>query len=302
MRKLDRGVTSEVQTSHDAGRSSGRYNKELYTRTNRMSVEKPMNELRGFILEISHQWIERGHVIIPITLYDQSKEILAKLIENVREADTFAGNNFSNWKRDAELDLGTMWRDGDYPSADAFSNAFRIHFEITSVPIRVPSNILYNLIEEDKAADREDIRKMIEAEEAKNLLCVTESCAKRVFDATQHIIDGINHKQTLSKPGAKRGNNYRDSLIGNVWNLVQLLPDLNLANSSAIDDLHKALKANILAKLDVENITIVDKKKRMKVEVARMRENTSLENEMKKSATDIMKMAEAILPKADDNS
>lgn len=260
-----------------------------------------MNELRGFLMQISHPWGERGWGIIPITLYDSSKDILAKLIENVRVADQFACDNFDNWKRDAELDLGEMFNDSDYPTSGEFTRRFRVNLEISPVPIRIPSNLLYGLIEEDKTADREAIREMIKKVEADNLRCVTEACAKRVFDATKHIIEGIEHKQKPKKPGSKRDNNYRDSLIGNIWDLVQLLPELNLADSSEIADLHTQLKKKILAKLDVENITRQDKKKRMKAEHSRMRENKTLENEVKKEASNIMAMAAAILPEPDED-
>lgn len=302
MKKLDQSVTSEIQVSHNAGRSSGRYNKELYTAVNRKTVERPMNELRGFIYEISHPWMERGWAIMPITLYDKSKDILATLIENVHEADHKAGDNFRQWMLDGERDLGEMHRPSDYPTEAEFKRGFYVGLEIIPVPIRVPSNLLYSLIEEDKVADVAAIRKMIEDSESENLRCVTVSCAKRIFDATKHIIDGIEHKQTPKKPGAKRDNNYRDSLIGNVWDLVQLLPELNLADSKEITDLHTMLKRDILAKLDVENITRSDKKKRMKAEHSRLRENTSLENEVKKEAANIMAIAAAILPDPDDES
>lgn len=301
MRKLDYPATLELQEIKKTESNVAKVWKELYTRKNRMSVEKPENELRKLINTISHPWLERVVRIVPITLYEKYEMAMARLAENVREAHTWAVDHFDEWCEDGRRSLGEMHNIADYPTKQAFAEKFSVIVEPSPVQIRVPSNHLYRLIEEDSAADKEEFRKILQDAEQENLRCVTESCAKRIFEVTENIISGINHKQKPKAKDRKRANTYHDSLVGNVWDLVQILPDLNIAESNEITELHGMLRSEILAKLDLETTESHEIEKRKKVEMARMRQNLSLENEMKKAAEEIMKKAAAILPEPEEN-
>jgi len=300
MKKKDKQTTSEIQILKKARHGSGGYNKELYTRVHRMIIEKPANALRTTMDFLSCKWDERGEVIMPMELYDENKIGLAKLKEDVEIAHKWMADNFHVCKADGRNDLGEMYRESDYPSEKEFRERFFVEIEVLPVPIRVSSNHLHALLEQDKEMDKKAFRKMLDEAEADNLKCVTEQCAQRVYKATEHIIDGIDHKQRPRGSNAKRNATYHDSLVGHVWDLVQILPKLNIGKSPEIDALHDALKSQILGKLRLDDVAKTDKEKRLKTEVAAMRENVTLENEVKQTASDIRKMAAAILPQTDN--
>ena len=303
MRKLDYPATIELQELKKTESNVAKVWKELYTRDHRVKdLERYENELRKLVNFISHPWLERGARILAVTLYEKYEMAMARLVENVRDAHANAKQNFSNWREDGRRSLGDMFREDDYPSEADFCRAFGVTLDTGPVSIRVPSNHLYRLIEEDSAIDREEFREILLANEKENLRCVTESCAKRVFEVTEQIIKGINHKQKPKTAGRKRANTYHDSLVGNVWDLVQILPELNIAESEEIAELHGMLRADILSKLDLNNVQSHDIEKRKKVEMARMRQNLNLENDMKQAAKDIMEKASALMPKEDETT
>lgn len=301
MRKLDRPTTFEVQELKKASAQTAKVWKELYGRKNRMSIESPVHELRSLVKLISHPWLVENKLrIIALSLYEKYEKALARLVENVRIADTAAIQNFSQWREDGRILLGEMFREDDYPTESEFANQFRINVDVTPVPISVPSNHIYNLFEDDKKADLDALREILENAEKENLRCVTESCATQIFDATSHIIEAINHKQAPARASEKRAKTYHDTMIGRVWDLVQLLPELNLADSQEISDLHSELKTKILKRLELDDVQAHEKDRRVKTEMKRMKENRNLENEIKKNAQEIMEKAAVLIPKTDE--
>lgn len=295
MRKKDRRTTHEIQEIKQARHGSGGYYKELYTKEHRMKVEKPSNLLRTTLNFLSHRWDDRGEVIMATETYDQNKLGLAKLKEDVVTAHDWMKENFHVIKEDGMRELGEMANESDYPSEAEFQSKFFVGLEVLPVPIRVSTNHLHALLEQDKDMDRERFRKILEDAEAENLKSVTEQCAKRVYDTTEHIIDAINHKQRPRSQKGKRNTTYHDTIIGHVWDLVQILPQLNLAKSPEIEKLHEALRSQILGQLRLDNVTSASDKQ-LKTEVAAMKTNLDLENSVKAEAEKILKMAESILP------
>lgn len=301
MRKMDIPTTKMVHELRKAKPGSAKVWKELYTRSHRVTVESPVGELRKFINAISHEWVVGVMRIVPTTLYEENKLAMATLREDVLKAQTHFCESFDDFQRDGENHLGDMYDYSDYPKSHNVADDFHCKIDVCPVPISMPANILHRLIDEEMETDKDEIRRIIMEQEADNLKRVTVSCAERVCALTHELVSKIDEKQTGKKTGSGRKKTYRDSAIGHIWDLVQILPQLNLAQAPEIDALHRALKTDILAKLDLDSIQSHERDKRVSVELSRMRENTDLENTVKAEARKIMDMASAILPEPEED-
>ena len=301
MRKLDRPTTNEICTLKNASRGTAKVWKELYSREMRMKIETPANALRGLINDYSHPWIERVKRIIPTPLYEKIQPHLALAKENVEQSHDYFCSNYGEMKDAGRNTLGDMHNETDYPSEASIRSYFRCIVEVTEVPIQVPSGSLHALLSDSLSHDKDELKKVFEAAEKQNLERVTQACAVRVSDSLTAVIDRIAIKHGGKKVGGKSPT-YRDSLIGNIYDLVQILPELNLANDPTINDLYVGLKDNLLSQLNLDIVNPENADHIIKTQMKNLRENPSLENSVKLEAQSLVDIANSLIPDEDSGS
>lgn len=295
MRKLDKPTTNEVNELKQAKRGTAKVWKELFSREMRMKIETPANFLRGLINDYSHPWIERVSRIIPTPLYEKIQPHIALAKEEVEQSHIYFIGHYDEMIEAGRATLGQMFRESDYPSEASIDSYFRCIVAVNEVPIQVPSGSLYALLNDSLEHDKEDLRKVFEAAEKAQLQSVTFACAERVTKALSAIISRVNERHSGKKINGKVPT-YHDSLIGNVYDLVQILPELNLAHDPTIENLYIRLRNDLLGKLDLDGVTVHNADKIIKDKMKDMRENPTLENEVKSEAQNLLNIANSILP------
>jgi hypothetical protein len=260
-----------------------------------MKIETPANFLRGLINDYSHPWIERVSRIIPTPLYEKIQPHIALAKENVEQSHSYFVNHYDEMIAAGAATLGDMHCESDYPSIASIGSYFRCIVSVTEVPIQVPSGSLYALLNDSLEHDKEDLRKVFEAAEQAQLQSVTFACAERITKALSAIISRVDERHSGKKINGKVPT-YHDSLIGNIYDLVQILPELNLAHDSTIENLYIRLKNDLLGKLNLGDVKVKNADHIIKDTMKNMRENPSLENEVKSEAQNLLNIANAILP------
>lgn len=255
-RKFDRKVTQDTNEGAHAHAAAGRYNKHLLAGAEaHKRIEKIAAKARVAHYAQTLPWSDEGWRLLPTANYmayqdkmrEFKQEFDAALAEFLREYPVIC--------RDAAALLGDMYNPDDYPDVDQIRGKFRWGIEVSPVPT---GNDLRVEIGEDQV---DKLRASIEDR-------VQRATKAAVTDAWERL-HGVVSKmhERLSDPDKI----FRNSLIGNVQELVDLLTRLNVTGDENLEAFRKRVESE-LADLEPDEL----------------RKDTDYRADVAKQANDIM--------------
>ncbi len=212
----DRDASRQVAIAHHADASAGRYNKRLLPKTALAPLANVMSRARTAHYVNTLPWDDHGSRLLPVANYDRYVTALDDLTEEmVRERNRFVAL-YDDYRDQARIDLGRLFRMADYPSKDALRDRFRIVYRIDPVPDA--GHFLVRLAD----GETERIRSDIETGIREKLNDAVTDLYRRLGDAVEKVSERLREDED-GKPLV-----FRDSLIGNIRDLVDVVPQLNI--------------------------------------------------------------------------
>jgi hypothetical protein len=242
-RKVDKRVTAEVNAQHGADADAGRYNKLLIHKTALQELTDISGEARRLHYEVTLAWADgNGPRILSAPLYDRWISGMRAL--KVKHGPALARfvANYPAYYDDARRRLNGMFNESDYPAPGDIERKFYFEFRARPLPV---SNDFRASIAEGEAAR---IRAEIEAEHAH----AARDMLKEVYGRIRDVLvredgRGLVDKLSAFRPSAGKGDKaegiFRDSLIGNVAELVALLPAFNVVGDPELTAITDRLAA-----------------------------------------------------------
>ncbi|HVU97729.1 MAG TPA: hypothetical protein VHE34_21040 [Puia sp.] len=218
-KKYDKSVSGEIERQHNAT-NAGRYNKTLIPEEYLANIHSIVSAARGFLKEQTLPWGDNSDRLI------QSADVIGFLDQFRTYKDQFDAevtsfiSKYEQLKQEASWKLNSLYRESDYPTAGRLKKKFFI--EVSCLPI---GNV-------------DDFRVTVDPAELERLKAgMLKEYQSRMAEATQDIWNRISRivghmARKLSDPDAI----FRDSLVGNVQDLIGLLPKLNFSEDSVIDE------------------------------------------------------------------
>jgi len=218
-KKYDKSVSGEIERHHNAT-NAGRYNKTLIPDAYLANIHSIVVAARGFLKEQTLPWGDNSDRLIQSTdVIDFLERFRSYKIEFEEAVAKFI-SKYQELKQEASFKLNSMYRESDYPSIGKLKKKFFI--EVSCLPI---GNI-------------DDFRVKVDPEELDRLKSAMEKeYVSRMTDATQDIWDRVSKivghmARKLSDPDSI----FRNSLVENVKDLIELLPKLNFFDDPAVTD------------------------------------------------------------------
>ena len=248
-RKHDREISDEVAREHGTRRPSddvGRYNKILVDKAALRPIQEVVTEARTHHDKVTLPWSDQGYRILTAAGYfDYTQAMSGFQSRFVAAVDAFAVE-YRQHVAEARDRLNGMFNADDYPDEWAIRAKFEFTHQVMPLPdegdFRVSS-----LGADDVDKIKADIRARIDAE-------VQEAVRdpwNRIHDAVQHMA-GRLHAFNPTGKGKDRGA-FRDSLVDNLRELVDVLPALNLSGDGELDAMRDRLAAD-LCDLDAQDL------------------------------------------------
>jgi hypothetical protein len=227
--KLDKGETADVRTRTGARQGAVRVHKSLLPDAQELlDLKRHATAVREFFNARTAPWagdmrIMRSDAYLEFSqaLADHRQQFNA-LVEKLIAA-------YGLRVDEARGRLGTMFDAHDYPSPTEIRRAHS--FAIRVAP--TPSVKDWRLDLNDTVMD--DLRRDLEEQSTSALHGALADVAARIADVARKA------HERLSDPNGI----FRDSLIGNIDELVGLLPILNVANDPQLDDLATNLRLSV---------------------------------------------------------
>lgn len=228
-RKYDKKVSQEVADKHHIYLDAGRYSKVLIAREEIKKIEKTANEARTFHYENTLPWRDDGARILPASNFDTYSQKMRELRSKFEHAVTLFCDNYPDLIQDARIKLNSLFNPSDYPAVNGVRRKF--DFQVTIDPMPDAADFRVTLRDEDIQEIQQDIAKRmkhVQAEAMKDLW-------HRLHKVVSHMAD------RLSKTDAV----FRNSLVGNLTELVNLLPRLNLAGDVELEAMRKQVEEKL---------------------------------------------------------
>lgn len=234
-RKFDKAATTKHNQSQGADLDASRINKLLIPKSIIDGPVKARQHAQHKIHDhLTSKWASRGVNILKATVYEQYATGMAKAEDDFwSQVETFMVRYqlfYDNlWEKGPER-MGGMYDKKDYPPPSEVRRKFT--FDVHYAPITHSSDWRIGGLSSDET---QKLAGAVAERERELLAGAMREVWGRLHKVVSNVVD------TLSKADKV----FRDTLVGNVIDLCNLLPDLNLEDDPELDDLGKQVERSI---------------------------------------------------------
>lgn len=216
--KKDNKVSNAVKANQAASAKSGWFNKRLIDPTHLDPINQIEGRARTMHYKMTLPWGDNGDRMLPSQAYfEYTDQLRALRSEHETAVATFVAG-YPQMVQDARAMLGAMYEPADYPDVGRITERFAMKAVFS--PVADADDFRVDIGEEAVA----EIKKSISDAAQARLQGATRDCWLRLEEVVK------NMAERLEDPKAT----FRDSLVGNIESLLELLPKLNVANDPAL--------------------------------------------------------------------
>jgi hypothetical protein len=231
------GYLQEIKNVTENG--AVRVNKSLFPKEATDKYQRVITEAAKYFYRVTTPWDDMGWRLLSIDIYKDFVKQMKKHTREFREAVTDFITNFAGYVEAMKPVLGDAFKADDY-SEYLYSNGdVNIEGLLAKFALEVEYGTVSNA-DDLRATLTETDREVITAH-------ITEQNQKKFQKSQEHIVTLLHeHVMAIHDRLSVEGQIFRDSLIGNLEDLVDLIPKMNIAGDPAINKLAEDAKARLL--------------------------------------------------------
>ncbi len=228
--KHDRKVSRDVADQHGAHQSAGRYNKQLLRGADKLDELRTLaGQIRQHFYKITLPWSDEGFRLLPSNFYFDLMEKMREFEASFeRGVDNFLAV-YPQYIDQVRPELNGLFREEDYPSAEKLRAKFAVKLEILPIPSGADFRVQMSA-EEQARVSRE-----IDASVRQSLTRGMEDLWKRLREVVSHMVDRLNEPESR----------FHGSLVTNVFDLVEILPRLNVNGDEDLNRFAEQVKQRL---------------------------------------------------------
>ena len=273
-RVIDKKITAQVAEEAGADgnpRNVGVYSKRLLHRDATKEVVQLAGSLRNEHRNLTMPWDDGAYRLLPTSLHPTYTQRMDYLIDKRFDAVTRLLNNWEDYIDEARTRLGQLFDADAYPSKHEMQQTLTQEYAFIPVP-----NAKHFVLDSMKA----DLQESIKADFDKHIQAKIERTVLNIYARLREVTSNMADKLSddLDEEDGKP-KVFRDTLVTNVTDLLELLPSLNLTGNAEITEigaeLSKALEG-VKAKNLRPNHKQFDAEKRKQLQAVTANINTRL--------------------------
>ncbi|MBU1067850.1 DUF3150 domain-containing protein [Patescibacteria group bacterium] len=230
-RRYDKAVSAKVATDYGTSADAGRYNKVLVAEGALKTIGKVANDARTYHYAQTLPWNDAGDRMLPSANYLVYTRKMQEFKQAFGAAVVEFCANYPDLVEDARNKLNGMFKAEDYPTVGQIADKYS--FDVAVYPLPAAEDFRVSL----QAAEVDAIRADIEARTQHAVQAANKELWTRLHDAVSHMADKLADDKGI----------FRDSLIGNVQDLCELLPRLNVFRDPALEDMRREVERRLCA-------------------------------------------------------
>jgi hypothetical protein len=228
--KHDRKISRDVADQHGAHQGAGRYNKQLLRGADKLDDLRTLaGQIRQYFYKITLPWSDEGFRLLPSNFYF---DLMARMREFEASYEQGVGSFLAVYPEyidQVRPELNGLFREEDYPSAEKLREKFAVKLEILPIPSGADFRVQMSA-EEQARVSRE-----IDANVRQSLTRGTDDLWKRLREVVSHMVDRLNEPESR----------FHASMVTNVFDLVEILPRLNVNGDEELNGFAKQVKQRL---------------------------------------------------------
>lgn len=242
--KHDRKISREVAQTHNSQESMGRFNKQLLPPKALENVKKIAGAWRTAHYQLTLPWMDNGSRILSSDGYFKYSQLMAKYEAEYIAAADAAAAEYPNHRADAQRLLNGLFDATEYPETAEFRKRFS--GGVNYFPLPDVADMRYDI--GDAELDR------IKQETQDSLNAALDLAMADVWTRIKTVVSAMAERLRAYKVTAEGTEGiFRDSLVQNVRELVDILPMLNITSNPDIADFTDIMRRT-LCKHDAEQL------------------------------------------------
>jgi len=228
--KLDKSATTTVHASYQTHKDAGNFNKRLIARKGIAKIQALISVIRIYHYKNTLPWEDNGYRLLPSKNY---MDYTHKMRQFSRDFDIAVAeflHGYPNLILDAQSRLGQLYDASEYPLSTDLRYRFDIKVDI--VPVETAGDFRVKLSDDEVAKIKADIEVKSKKRETKAM----EDLWTRLYGVIKKMADRLEDEDAV----------FRNSLVKNVEDLIDLLPKMNIADDQDLETLATEIKDKLL--------------------------------------------------------
>lgn len=229
-RKKDKRASEEVTTSNKASAGVANVSKKLLADcAELMAIQKLTANIRNMHYNMTMPWSDTGLRLLPTAQYFKYHEQMTAMQHEYNSlVDTFL-RDYDNEIINAQLKLGDLFDPFEYPTVDSLRHKFG--FRLSYIPL--PDAGDFRIDVGNEATDQ--IRTEYQSYYSRQLENAMNDVWQRAYDALSRMSERLDYQDNENK------KIFRDTLVSNVTDMVELLHVCNVTGDSQMSALANQL-------------------------------------------------------------
>lgn len=225
-RRFDKAVSRQAATAAKASNDAGRFNKLLIPKEALADIARVVNSARAYYYASTLPWDDFGGRILPSVSFMAYSEEMRKFQRMFNHAVDAFTRAYPSVRDAAQARLGAMYCAADYPTVHAIAGKFLFAHYVEPIPSAGDFRVALS----------ESVRRAIKADLDAKLRQRLHAATCDVFRRLADVVEKFRAKTAV--PDAV----FRDSLLGNVRELVEAIPALNIAEDAELTRVAKNVR------------------------------------------------------------
>lgn len=227
-RRVDRAVTRQVKQQHGAADDAGNFNKLLIRKEALEPIQKIANETGAEFRRRTLPWMDAGGRIMAADAFMAHASWMRGQVSKFESAVADFLQKYPAEVQAAHSRLGSMFDHTDYPDVEELRGKFAM--EVKVLPVPTASDFRVDMSEAQVARIRSEIEMTVTDATAQAVRDVYERIAEKVG----RMVERLNAYKPARRKGERSEGTFKDSLVGNIRDLIDVLPALNITGDPAL--------------------------------------------------------------------
>lgn len=221
----DKKVSDEVAETHKSDRSMGKYRKRLIGKECMAKIRTLHNRLRETHYFLTLPWSDEGYRILSQAGYIRYTTEIRKLRDEIEKEVAAFLPLYPQFKAEAKVRMNGLFNEEDYPEPSELRSKFGVEFKFKPIPMG--DDFRVDVGDQELARIKMDI-------EADNKTII-EQAMKSVWERLASVVSHAAERlKAYEDDGEKVKNPFRDSLVTNIVELLDVIPALNITGDPVL--------------------------------------------------------------------
>ncbi len=226
--KHDRKVSEEVAQTHNSDVTMGSYSKQLVSRDALERIRKIQNAAAGEHRRRTLPWMDNGARILSAAGYFEYAQAMRRFRTQFEDAVDDFCSAYPDYVEDAKRRLNGLFDPDEYPSLREIRGKFAMGYNV--FPLPTARDFRVNLGAIEIARVQADIEENTQAAIREAMADV----AGRIKEVVGRMVERLR-AYTVTADGTS--GVFRDTLVTNVRELVDLIPALNITDDPQLNEI-----------------------------------------------------------------